>query len=362
MMDGAGHGGIGLYDVHISSFRAVARAEVAEGVGGPDYCDIAGAFRDVGERVPRVPATPFVHPTGHGVLSGDGDKWGSIRIWQGGISIGCGQVRRAKVARGCITKWSTRSAAGISRYMQECTAVYTLFGTLTVGSNPNGDMHAFKNAVDRMLVWVMRQIGHQDGASVLWWLEFQSRGAPHLHLLYTHWIPWRSSAKAWARICLRAGLCSQEEYSRPKNRDFASTSTYFRRLRGNHRKIIKYVRKYAGKSEQKQAPDGVEWVGRWWGVRGLRSRGSCQISINLSRVGWRAYGAVLEELEKAVMRGELRRFAWSEGCGAVYALPDEAGIVDPRWEIRWQRYLQINNQLAKRLQYLVDLAGPYERL
>jgi hypothetical protein len=84
-------------------------------------------------------------------------------------------------------------------------------------------------------------------------LEFQSRGAPHYHLLASNQVPKEEIAERWYRIVgsgdekhLRAG--TRVESIRSKGHLYGYVSTYIR------------------KSGQKQLPVGYEEVGRFWGA------------------------------------------------------------------------------------------------
>lgn len=80
-----------------------------------------------------------------------------------------------------------------------------------------------------------------------------------------------------------------------------------------------YARKYAGKQEQKTAPDGY-WVGRFWGVRGLRTLGSCHIlGVKGRSEGVRVLelANILDQLHE---QGILRKWRWEYGDGAVYTI------------------------------------------
>jgi hypothetical protein len=193
-------------------------------------------------------------------------------------------------------------------------------GTLTVGADFSADGADFKRAIDLFLVWFLRAqqrlagvAGSDPGCeSIFWFAEFQARGAPHLHFFYTRRVPWQDSARKWAEICGKHGLCASDLEK------FAKTSTRFETLRGGNRAARSYARKYARKQEQKQIPEGYDWAGRWWGVRGLRKRGSCHV---VAVSGSPGFGKVVElraELNKLAEAGFLRRFRWPEGDGEVF--------------------------------------------
>lgn len=216
------------------------------------------------------------------------------------------------------------------RYLQEAEAVYRCFGTLTVGRHWDDDPEAFRAVVDRWLTAAMRvlraeHIRHGESAelaSIFWWVEFQRRGAPHLHIFYTRWMPWAVLARRWQDLCQRFGLAGKEEVEMWK------TSTRFERLKRGLRGAISYAAKYATKRSSKDptcahapahAPARTQgWRGRFWGVRGLRRRGSCHIVL-VGRSRAAPYFRALETLLKGWHeRGLVRRWSWEHGEGAVY--------------------------------------------
>ncbi len=99
--------------------------------------------------------------------------------------------------------------------------------------------------------------------SALWWLEFQARGAPHLHLIIfdcemsreliirsRRWV-----GRAWSQI---VGNPDKEE-----GKKHSRAGTQVARMRTKH---FGYASKYASKMEQKEVPEEFKGVGRFWGV------------------------------------------------------------------------------------------------
>lgn len=130
-----------------------------------------------------------------------------------------------------------------------------------------------------------------------------------MHLLATHRIPWERWAPVWGALCERHGFGRAVDIER--------AGTEFRRLRAGWRGALAYARKYATKAEQKVAPPGWR-PGRYWGVRGDRSRGS----FHVSGPAWGGAGGVVkgveELLNREVIAGNVRRLRWEYGRGAVY--------------------------------------------
>jgi len=104
-----------------------------------------------------------------------------------------------------------------------------------------------------------RKFGKYWGA--LWLVEFQGRGAPHIHMLvemgkltkkeWEKWLEW--FIKAWSRALGQTVPSQAVDFNVMKKRDF------------------RYARKYAAKMRQKVAPFRGRW-GRWWQSMGSWAR------------------------------------------------------------------------------------------
>ncbi|MGW8286476.1 MAG: rolling circle replication-associated protein, partial [Candidatus Deferrimicrobiaceae bacterium] len=228
--------------------------------------------------------------------------------------------------RGEIREFSASARGRMVRFLRECEADYRYMGTLTVAGEYSRDPEDFRAAVDAWLVAAMRQLkaAHQhdhdsiDNASIFWWIEFQTRGAPHLHIYYTHFMPWYDLAVRWASLCVAHGLCPEDQES-----SFTRTSTKFEKIRAGYRGMIAYARKYAIKEEQKHEVEGVlegGWRGRFWGVRGNRRRGSCHIVVGSRTRAAGGVKALQKWLNDLTMLGVLDKIPWEEGEGAIYVL------------------------------------------
>jgi hypothetical protein len=204
-------------------------------------------------------------------------------------------------------------------------------GTLTV-PHLECDGQIFKECLDRFLVKVMRAVatgeqakrsGASCGPSLTWFLEFQKRGAPHIHFFTNFAIPKDWLANAWANAW--SGHLAAETILTMKN---ASTRIeWLRSTRG----AKSYALKYGGKMEQKEVPDGYRHVGRFWGIRGCRERVAADIyrtpcskwpqafpGDNV-RLFWIKVMGVMAAME------EVRCYQWVYGTGVtIYFLTDRA--------------------------------------
>lgn len=177
--------------------------------------------------------------------------------------------------RGDVASFSERSRRGMSSYLRGCVADYRFMLTLTYPNGYPSDGRQVKEHLRQMLQSMARhcQLKGYDMVfySAFWFLEFQSRGAPHFHLLLTHPLLASWCANRWYEIVgsddvrhLQAGTRIE---SLKKGRDGA----------------VAYARKYAAKSAQKEVPADYLNVGRFWGISGLRSFESATCRVEMEK-------------------------------------------------------------------------------
>jgi hypothetical protein len=152
--------------------------------------------------------------------------------------------------RGACTGWNDQIARRAGAYVSNFRQDFRVFGTLTYPHTFPKDGAEVKRHW-RAFIERLRRIGWLKTGSIFWWLEFQQRGAPHLHYLATEWIGKEWVSEAWAEITGGdSRACSRVEAIRHPDR------------------MGQYVTKYMMKSEQKEIPEGFRHVGRMWGISG----------------------------------------------------------------------------------------------
>ncbi|MFP7706550.1 hypothetical protein [Trueperella sp. LYQ141] len=195
------------------------------------------------------------------------------------------QQRKVKSvrSRSKIVKWSRKSRARMCKRLAELDYSPLFVGgasapvmlTLTLPGDfrtctPDGDV--FKRQVSRFRErwfrkWGTRLVG-------VWKLEFQRRGAPHLHILTT--IP-VSAGRGFAQWFSRAWMESvnhPDESERAKHL-IAGTGIDWSYVRyaSNPALVAAYFTKHGmfwAKAYQNRVPEGWENVGRFWGYWGLK--------------------------------------------------------------------------------------------
>jgi hypothetical protein len=94
-------------------------------------------------------------------------------------------------------------------------------------------------------------------ARYYWALEFQKRGAPHVHILVDTWVDMERAKRRWFEIVGSGDA---------KHRSQGVQIQGVRNESGSERnRIVGYLYAYLDKAYQKTVPEGFEKVGRFWG-------------------------------------------------------------------------------------------------
>lgn len=161
-----------------------------------------------------------------------------------------------------ITQFTGQSRTRLRRYLENSKSIYCVLATVTYGVDYPVSGVVAKDHLDRFGKGLTKY--SLMPRSVLWFLEFQERGAPHFHFLLTDPIPkWALSwVWSWATDCMASPI----------------TSTHIMRLESANG-ATGYAMKYARKESQKVVPDNYKDVGRFWGVWGNREQWPMVASI-----------------------------------------------------------------------------------
>lgn len=174
-------------------------------------------------------------------------------------------VHRAAIAhktvptvRGEITEFSLQSRRRLAFVACNTSVTFRTMITLTYPAEFPKDGRQVKKNLHAFLTWLQRDT---NKCSILWFLEFQARGAPHVHILTDYPIPldpdgrrgfrFRVSA-TWYRVCGKLD---------PKHLAAGTRTERIRKKDGGPR----YCCKYAAKMHQKTVPPEYRNVGRFWG-------------------------------------------------------------------------------------------------
>lgn len=160
-------------------------------------------------------------------------------------------------SRGRIAGFTPSSRKRLRRYLRNSEAEYRVFGTLTYPADYGRDLHSVKRDLEAFIRRVRRYVSRET-FSLCWFLEFQGNGRAHIHFYCTDFLPKDWLSRSWYEIVGSAD---------PRH---LAAGTNIKSL-ANREQSTRYALKYASKAEQKVAPDDSEWIGRFWGVRGVKS-------------------------------------------------------------------------------------------
>lgn len=200
-----------------------------------------------------------------------------IEVYDGGVKL----VRKCQLPernynyarRSTITELTPKSLSRLAWLVTNTSVEFCSILTLTYGIDwpkDGREMAAHRNAIlTNMRRWY-------SGLEYVWILEFQTRGAPHLHVILSLPLEITSGdrvrlASSWSSL-----VCPRNDvYTSPKNgktlrkRDAVKsvhlhpkTWEKIRKKRGTQR----YIMSYALKPEQKKKPSQYKNVGRFWGA------------------------------------------------------------------------------------------------
>ena len=150
--------------------------------------------------------------------------------------------------RGVVLGLSRQARARLMHYARNLPQLTHML-TLTYPGVFTNDGRRVKRDWAAFRKWLRRAYPEIGG---LWILEFQRRGAPHLHAFISGPIPYREVATRWYEI-VGSGDARHIE---------AGTSIELLR---KPTAVASYAAKYATKLEQKEVPREFRQVGRMWG-------------------------------------------------------------------------------------------------
>jgi len=146
-----------------------------------------------------------------------------------------------------IKEYTPRTAVRLNLHLKEFSELYRKEITLTYPSAFPTDGHI----VRKHRLQIIRKLKDNGIREYTSCLEFQERGAPHLHILVDKRVNYYHLARWWYDI-VRSGdpLHLQAGTRINEIRDITKTRIY--------------MSAYARKKDQKDVPEGYENVGKWW--------------------------------------------------------------------------------------------------
>ncbi len=169
-----------------------------------------------------------------------------------------------------MTEFSDRSRKALARTVFATDVVFKSFITITYPAVWPEDGKQVKSDLNRFLTWLRDNYETE----YIWWLEFQKRGAPHMHILTTIIYPGKAAhnkfAKAWCKAQRMTPADKLYDTRLKKHYSVMDRCERFHRRPKQWEAIRKedgarrYALMYALKPLQKQVPLRYQNVGRFW--------------------------------------------------------------------------------------------------
>ena len=193
---------------------------------------------------------------------------------------------RSYAKRSNVDIFTDGSRRRMLKHLRSCSAGYRAIGTLTYPRE--FDASEFRSHWRAFVERWRRLFASDHGASLFWFLEFQSNGQPHYHFYTNRFIEHGWLAVTWASI------------TKTGNIDHYKAGTSIESIR-NLDSLFSYAAKYAAKSEQKTMPDmyKAKGSGRWWGVVGDRSIVSAALVVDDVELAVFSIGDLIQYIRKS---------------------------------------------------------------
>ena len=160
-----------------------------------------------------------------------------------------------------ITKLSAKSRRRLWFVTATCGIAWKGFMTLTYPAVYPKSGKDVKRDLNAHLQWMRRR----ELTTYLWFMEFQTRGAPHVHILTTNRPKFedrRDFAARWSSYLADAYNLGDQAIAKVNSVHLHQRQ--WQTIR-NSDGAARYVAKYAYKTRQKIVPEGFQDVGRFWG-------------------------------------------------------------------------------------------------
>jgi hypothetical protein len=160
--------------------------------------------------------------------------------------------------RGKVKEFSKASRQRLAFVASNTSVPFRTMVTLTYPADWPHDGKRVKQDLRRFLSWMQRVSLKCD---YLWFLEFQKRGAPHVHILTDYPLPRKRQELKSYRLHLAHKWYAICETGDRKHLLAGTSVETLRSAEGGAR----YAVKYAQKMRQKTVPEGYQDCGRFWG-------------------------------------------------------------------------------------------------
>lgn len=175
------------------------------------------------------------------------------------VVIRRGRAHKSKPPeRGIVTLFSKKSRLRLAFVASNTSVRFRTMITLTYPREFPNDGRQVKANLHAFMAWLKRDVGTM---SYLWFLEFQRRGAPHIHILMDKTIPRNRQERQGIRFRVSAAWYRIVQSGDVRHLQAGTRTEQIRK----HDGAARYCVKYAFKMLQKQVPKLYQNVGRFWG-------------------------------------------------------------------------------------------------
>lgn len=205
-------------------------------------------------------AWPEPEPRDYAAVKATNPRVRAITVYRSDVVVKYAPTReleRLPGEREEVRELSPRSRARLAFVAANTAVEFRGMITLTYPAVFPEDGREVKRQLNRFLSWLRSR---SPGLEYLWFLEFQRRGAPHVHILTSADL---SQLREDVSARWYAAVGSEDE----RHLRAGTRCERIRKPGGGAR----YAVKYAAKMRQKRLPEGYVNPGRWWGhSRGVK--------------------------------------------------------------------------------------------
>lgn len=205
--------------------------------------------------------------------------------------------------RGVITGLSRGAARRLRLRLRNGEVQWKALLTLTYPALFPTDGRLVKKHVNTFAQYLRRQ-----EIKYYWALEFQKRGAPHVHMLVSKYVDIDAVKERWHAI---AGGGD------PMHRTQGLQVDSIAQTEADQVKVAGYLMAYISKASQKAVPEGFENVGRFWGGSRNIMAAVSRVWVRCSSYGGRRALRVVRKWYQAKMKALGYKWLWKNNRGFI---------------------------------------------
>lgn len=244
-----------------------------------------------------------------------------VRIWREPLFQDVVKSTRGGL-RGDVVQFSKATARRLRWFVRNCPQLnavgVTAFAHCTYPAEFPTDGRTVKLHLERLRHRLSRR-----GIGGVWVLEFQARGAPHLHMILTGSVDKLEFSRMWFEVVGSGD---------PKH---LAAGTRIEPMEEPHG-AARYVAGYCSKLDQKTVPEGFEGVGRFWGHwGGIQALPVAMVESTTGKIASmvRTLRRAANSERSAAHREAIRRALHDSDHEFLYQLARESGRSSKNWVV-----------------------------